>query len=369
MTLRRRHHTYRDLCSLSRHRIRPRRDLVGMHSPGQVAAAGPSATFSWELRPTGTDVGPPRPRRGRREHRLGERQRRHRAAHGRRRRHLAERRPARRGGAGVPRHRGLQRRPRRTARDRPRRCLPRLRHRGRRRDVDEDRSRTPTRRRFYDCMAFFDRHRGLIMGDPVGGKFQILATERRRTELGARPVERDAATRCRASSASPRAAPASRRPAVATRGSAPAATSSPASSTRRTVAAPGTSSRPRSRARRRAASSRSRSRTRATGSSSAATSSTRRTRPTARRTPSTAARRGLRRTGRASIARAPPGCLGCRMTAVAVGPTGSDVTTGRRSHAGRASTRTASTRSSACRRAPAGRPARRVPQPVSSSTR
>lgn len=30
---------------------------------------------------------------------------------------------------------------------------------------------------FYDCMAFFDRHRGLIMGDPVGGKFQILATE------------------------------------------------------------------------------------------------------------------------------------------------------------------------------------------------
>jgi photosystem II stability/assembly factor-like uncharacterized protein len=30
---------------------------------------------------------------------------------------------------------------------------------------------------FYDCMAFFDRHRGLIMGDPVGGKFQILSTE------------------------------------------------------------------------------------------------------------------------------------------------------------------------------------------------
>ena len=30
---------------------------------------------------------------------------------------------------------------------------------------------------FYDCMAFFDSHRGLIMGDPVRGKFQILATE------------------------------------------------------------------------------------------------------------------------------------------------------------------------------------------------
>lgn len=29
---------------------------------------------------------------------------------------------------------------------------------------------------FFDCMAFFDRHRGLIMGDPVGGKFQILST-------------------------------------------------------------------------------------------------------------------------------------------------------------------------------------------------
>ncbi len=30
---------------------------------------------------------------------------------------------------------------------------------------------------FYDCMAFFDRHRGLVMGDPVGGKFQILSTD------------------------------------------------------------------------------------------------------------------------------------------------------------------------------------------------
>ena len=29
---------------------------------------------------------------------------------------------------------------------------------------------------FYDCMAFFDHHRGLVMGDPVGGKFQILST-------------------------------------------------------------------------------------------------------------------------------------------------------------------------------------------------
>jgi photosystem II stability/assembly factor-like uncharacterized protein len=29
---------------------------------------------------------------------------------------------------------------------------------------------------FYDCMAFFDRHRGLAMSDPVDGKFRILAT-------------------------------------------------------------------------------------------------------------------------------------------------------------------------------------------------
>ena len=29
---------------------------------------------------------------------------------------------------------------------------------------------------FWDCMSFFDRRRGLIMGDPVGGKFQILST-------------------------------------------------------------------------------------------------------------------------------------------------------------------------------------------------
>ncbi len=30
---------------------------------------------------------------------------------------------------------------------------------------------------FYDCMSFWDRHRGLVMGDPVGGKFQILSTD------------------------------------------------------------------------------------------------------------------------------------------------------------------------------------------------
>ena len=29
---------------------------------------------------------------------------------------------------------------------------------------------------FYDCMAFFDRHRGLALSDPVDGKFRILAT-------------------------------------------------------------------------------------------------------------------------------------------------------------------------------------------------
>ena len=29
---------------------------------------------------------------------------------------------------------------------------------------------------FYDCMAFFDRQRGLVLSDPVDGKFRILAT-------------------------------------------------------------------------------------------------------------------------------------------------------------------------------------------------
>ncbi|WP_433430119.1 oxidoreductase [Nonomuraea sp. CA-141351] len=30
---------------------------------------------------------------------------------------------------------------------------------------------------FYDCLAFFDRHHGLAMSDPVDGRFRILATE------------------------------------------------------------------------------------------------------------------------------------------------------------------------------------------------
>jgi photosystem II stability/assembly factor-like uncharacterized protein len=29
---------------------------------------------------------------------------------------------------------------------------------------------------FFDCMAFFDPHRGIVVGDPVNGKFQILRT-------------------------------------------------------------------------------------------------------------------------------------------------------------------------------------------------
>jgi photosystem II stability/assembly factor-like uncharacterized protein len=29
---------------------------------------------------------------------------------------------------------------------------------------------------FYDCMAFFDKHRGLALSDPVNGRFRILAT-------------------------------------------------------------------------------------------------------------------------------------------------------------------------------------------------
>ena len=29
---------------------------------------------------------------------------------------------------------------------------------------------------FYDCMAFFDRHRGLAFSDPINGRFRIIAT-------------------------------------------------------------------------------------------------------------------------------------------------------------------------------------------------
>jgi photosystem II stability/assembly factor-like uncharacterized protein len=29
---------------------------------------------------------------------------------------------------------------------------------------------------FYDCMAFFDKHRGLALSDPIDGRFRILAT-------------------------------------------------------------------------------------------------------------------------------------------------------------------------------------------------
>jgi photosystem II stability/assembly factor-like uncharacterized protein len=29
---------------------------------------------------------------------------------------------------------------------------------------------------FYDCMAFFDRHRGLAVSDPINGRFRIIAT-------------------------------------------------------------------------------------------------------------------------------------------------------------------------------------------------
>jgi photosystem II stability/assembly factor-like uncharacterized protein len=29
---------------------------------------------------------------------------------------------------------------------------------------------------FYDCMAFFDKHRGLALSDPINGRFRILAT-------------------------------------------------------------------------------------------------------------------------------------------------------------------------------------------------
>ena len=29
---------------------------------------------------------------------------------------------------------------------------------------------------FYDCMAFWDKHRGIAMSDPIDGRFRILAT-------------------------------------------------------------------------------------------------------------------------------------------------------------------------------------------------
>ena len=32
---------------------------------------------------------------------------------------------------------------------------------------------------FYDCMAFFDKHRGLALSDPINGRFRILATSDR----------------------------------------------------------------------------------------------------------------------------------------------------------------------------------------------
>jgi photosystem II stability/assembly factor-like uncharacterized protein len=35
----------------------------------------------------------------------------------------------------------------------------------------------PEPKGFFDCMAFFDEHRGIIVGDPVNGKFQILRTD------------------------------------------------------------------------------------------------------------------------------------------------------------------------------------------------
>ncbi|MGW0985951.1 WD40/YVTN/BNR-like repeat-containing protein [Streptomyces sp. NPDC002486] len=36
--------------------------------------------------------------------------------------------------------------------------------------------RNPDPRAFYDCLAFFDRRHGLAMSDPVDGKFRILST-------------------------------------------------------------------------------------------------------------------------------------------------------------------------------------------------
>ena len=83
---------------------------------------------------------------------------------------------------------------------------------------------------FYDCMSFFDRRRGLVLGDPVAASSR---SSRPTTVAGPGRCCHPTACRprCRASSRSPRAGRASRRPAAETPGSRRAATPSLASST------------------------------------------------------------------------------------------------------------------------------------------
>ena len=61
---------------------------------------------------------------------------------------------------------------------------------------------------FYDCMAFFDKHRGLALSDPINGRFRILATTRRRAGAGGSSMRR-CRRHCQPSSPSPPAASAS----------------------------------------------------------------------------------------------------------------------------------------------------------------
>ena len=84
---------------------------------------------------SGVDRAPARHLRGRRRCRLGQRSRRHGAAHGRWRRALAGIQGAGCGRAGFPRCRGLRRRHRGSAEHRPGRSLARLSHRGRRQEL------------------------------------------------------------------------------------------------------------------------------------------------------------------------------------------------------------------------------------------
>ena len=179
---------------------------------------------------------------------------------------------------------------------------------------------------FYDCMSFFDRRRGLVLGDPVGGKFQILSTEDGGRSWTLLPSDGMPAALpgefAFAASGTCIETAGGRDAWFATGGDAVARVfhSDDRGQTWDVVATPVKSGADGRR------STRSRSRARGSGSPSAATSSPRPTPRRARRTRPTAARRGRLangpgeyRSGSAWVPRLPK-------TAVAVGPTGSDVT-------------------------------------------
>ena len=290
-----------------------------------LSAAGPRATLRLGGAADRDDVRPPRRLRRQRRRRVGQRQRRHRAADAGRRRDLGERRAARRRRAGVPRHRGVRRRHGSAARDRDGRGIAPLPHRRRRRDLDED---VPEHR----ADGLLRLH--VLLRPPPGararrsGRRQVPDPLDRRRWHGAGRCCRPTACRrrCPASSRSPRAARASRRPAAATPGSRRAATPSHASSTPttagETLGGRGDAGR---RAGRPPGSTRSHSRTRGSASRSAVTSPRRPMPRRERRTRPTAEGPGRSRTAPASTAPGSAWVPRLPKTAVAVGPTGSDV--------------------------------------------